>query len=60
MLRQKWAGDQSAPTSVVHYMTSIQDRLSQIKELANENEQKNKVKYKTCFDRIAKEREFQA
>ena len=50
MLRQKWTGDQSAPTSVVHYMTSIQDRLSQIKELANENEQKNKVKYKTCFD----------
>ena len=58
MLRQKWTGDQSALTSVVHYMTSTQDRLSQIKELANEKEQKNKVKYKTCFDRRAKERSF--
>ena len=41
-------------------MTSIQDRLSQIKELANENEQKSKVKYKSCYDRKAKERTFRA
>ena len=60
MLHQKWTNDHSVPTSVVHYMTSIQDRLSQIKKLANDNEQKNKVKYKSCYDRKAKERTFRA
>ena len=43
MLCQKWTNDYSVPTSVVQYMTSIQDHLNQIKELANDNKQKSKV-----------------
>ena len=60
MLHQKWTNDQSVPTSVVHYMISIQDCLSQTKELASENEQKSKVKYKSCYYRKAKKRTFRA
>ena len=52
--------DQSVPTNVVHYMISIQDCLSQTKELASENGQKSKVKYKSCYYRKAKERTFRA
>ena len=51
ILRQKWTNDQSVPISVVHYMISIQDCLGQTKELASENEQKSKVKYKSCYDK---------
>ena len=51
MLHQKWT-----ECGVLYDIHSRS--LSQIKELANENEQKNKVKYKTCFDRRAKERSF--
>ena len=58
MLHQKWTNDHSVLTSVFHYMAFIQDHLSQMKELANGNEQKSKVKYKICYDRKAKERTF--
>ena len=59
MLRQKWTSDQAAPTSIVEYMTSIQDRLSQMKELAEENEISSKDKHKIHFDKKAKVRSFQ-
>ena len=47
MLHQKWTDDHSVLTSVVHYITFIQHRLSQIKILANDSEQKSKVKERT-------------
>ena len=58
MLRQKWTSNQAASTSIVENMTSIQDRLSQMKELAEENEISSKDKHKIHFDKRAKVRSF--
>ena len=58
MLRQKWTSDQAALTSIVEYMTSIQDHLNQMKELAEENEISSKDKHEIHFDKKAKVRNF--
>ena len=50
--------DQSVPDKCCSLYDIHQDCLSQTKELASENEQKSKVKYKSCYDRKAKERTF--
>lgn len=58
VLRETWEASERSNENVVSYILSVQQKLTNMSELARENSAQAWAQQKTCYDRNARERKF--
>lgn len=56
MIKEEWEQPELSSASVLSYLLETRAKLSEIAEIAKENDQVSKVKQKTYFDKKARDK----